>query len=302
MLCHAGSGRKGQTERYGRTDRIWPSAGRFSGAGGSVGRQRSGLRRAQCSRLLPILLLALPIPWLLQPRSASASEQPSSCITCHRNPDFLVTNKKLYDYFQQWQSSVHKQEGVSCEDCHGGDATSSDKNTAHGKGIGGAARASGVNFANIPTTCGECHSEILEGFRKSAHFEHLVAEAQEDQGPTCVTCHGSINVNVLNVTSVGASCARCHNEESDNHPENPEKATAILNKFLSIHRFYRYITVRAEPADARKFFRDMDKRLQHLSVTWHTFDLPEIRKETEQVLSLLRAKRDELRNKPSTGK
>ncbi len=248
------------------------------------------------------VLVVSSIVLLLSTAGALASQDPSSCVVCHRDPDLLVTNKKLYDYFKQWQSSVHQQEDVSCEDCHGGNAELSDKKAAHGEGIGGAAKSSGVNFKNIPKTCGECHDEILQGFRKSAHFEHVAAEEQGDQGPTCVTCHGSINVDVLDVTSIGKSCARCHNEESDNHPENPEKATAILNKFLSIHRFYRYITVRAEPAEAKAFFRDMDQRLEALTVTWHTFDLAKITEETEEVLSRLKAKRDELRKSRSESK
>jgi hypothetical protein len=143
---------------------------------------------------------------------------------------------------------------------------------------------------------------MLDGYRQSNHFEHLIAEAQQAQGPSCVTCHGSINVGILNVESVEDACARCHNQESDNHPENPQKATLILNRFLSIHRFYRYIAVRAEPEEARDFFQVIDARVHHLSVTWHTFDLPAIEEETKQVLALLKAKRDEIRQRRSQQK
>jgi hypothetical protein len=54
-----------------------------------------------------------------------------------------------------------------------------------------------------------------------------------------VTCHGSINSEVLNVNSVAVACARRHNEERDNRPNDPEKARAVLNRFLSIRRFHR---------------------------------------------------------------
>jgi len=93
------------------------------------------------------------------------------------------------------------------------------------------------------------------------------------------------------------SCERCHNEKSGNHPENPEKAQDILNRFLSIHRFYRYITVRAEPQEAKAFFGMIDPKMEELSVTWHTFDLEKIDKKTADVLALMKAKRDELRSR-----
>jgi formate-dependent nitrite reductase cytochrome c552 subunit len=205
-----------------------------------------------------------------------------------------VTNRKLYDYFERWTSSVHKQEDVTCVDCHGGNPEVSDKDAAHAGDLGGAPSSSAINFRNIPRTCGDCHDDIYEGFRKSSHFEHVVAKKQEDQGPTCVTCHGSINVSVLNVTTVEETCTRCHNEESDNHPENATEARALLNRFLSIHRYYRYITVRGDPVETREFFEKIDAQIHDLSVTWHTFDLSKIREETRSVLDSLKHKRQEV--------
>jgi len=226
-----------------------------------------------------------------------ASEE-NSCEACHANPDFMVTNKKLFEYFQEWSASVHKQEGVTCDDCHGGDPTASDARKAHGAGVKASDPASGIYYKNVPETCGSCHDEILSGFRKSNHFKHVEKKKKKDeQGPTCVTCHGSINSEVLNVNSVAAACARCHNKERDNHPENPEKAREALNRFLSIQRFYRYIGVRAEAQEAREFFREIDPQIGRLSVIWHTFDLKEIDQATGEVLAKMKAKRDEIRKR-----
>jgi hypothetical protein len=229
--------------------------------------------------------------------AASTADAPNSCVECHSNPDFLVTAKKLYDYFQEWDVSVHRQEDVSCEDCHGGNSDTRDKKRAHGAEVsGGLTVGSAVSFENIPSTCGECHDDIYEGFRKSNHFAHLRKKKQEKQGPNCVTCHGSINATVLNVNTVQKACERCHNEETGNHPELPAKASELLDRFLSIHRYYRYIGIRGDPVDTQAFFAVMDERLRDLSVLWHTFDLPAIDKETRFVLDLLKAKRAEVRN------
>jgi hypothetical protein len=267
----------------------------------STGRQRLGPCIAALPSSIP-LLLALLLPLALVDQAGHAAEKANTCEVCHKDPDLLVTNKPLYDYYQEWSMSVHRQESVTCDDCHGGDPRTSGKDAAHGDGLGASDPSSGIHYAKVAETCGGCHQEILEGYRKSQHFEQVAAAKEQELGPTCVTCHGAINSDVLDFTSVGAACARCHNAERDNFPEYPAEAEKILNKFHSIHRFYRYIGIRAEPAEAKDFFEDLDARLQHLTVTWHTFDLEKIRAETAEVLTLLKAKRDEIRSRKAQEK
>jgi nitrate/TMAO reductase-like tetraheme cytochrome c subunit len=226
-----------------------------------------------------------------------AAEVQDSCVDCHSDRDFLVTNKKLYTYFQEWQQSIHKQEEIACSDCHGGNPKLSDKEGAHGADIAESNQKSAVNFRNIPETCGECHDDFLQAYRQSPHFEHLIAEKQEEQGPNCVTCHGSINSTVLNVNTVQEACERCHNDESENHPEIPETAKTVLNKFLSIHRFYRYITVKGDPSESKEFFQNIGDRVYKLSVNWHAFDLDAVEESTGALLDLLKKKRDEVRKR-----
>jgi nitrate/TMAO reductase-like tetraheme cytochrome c subunit len=254
---------------------------------------RARSRRWRRGRLLlaggAALLVAVGAP-------AHAEETRDSCVDCHSDPGFLVTNKKLYDYFQQWEVSIHSQEGVTCDECHGGRPDRAEKEAAHAEGVGASDPLSGIHYTNVADTCGQCHDGILEGFRTSEHFAHI--EKKDDkQGPTCVTCHGSINVEVLNVNSVEAACERCHNEDSDNHPEMPARARDVLNRFLSINRFYRYIAIHAQPEEARTFFEAFDRRLDELSATWHTFDVERAEAETAEALGVLKEKRAELRRR-----
>ena len=241
------------------------------------------------------LVLMLAIGFIPQSNVSAGEAEKNTCIECHGAKTFLVRNKKLYDYFQQWETSIHSQESVSCDDCHGGNPRASEKKASHGAGVASTDKASGIYFTNVSETCGDCHDAILEGFKESEHFKHVVAEKQEAQGPTCVTCHGSINVEILNVSSVAESCVRCHNEESDNHPENPEKAEHLINRFLSISHYYRYLSHRIDPSESQAFFKAVDQKLSHLSITWHTFDLDAIEIETKEVLDQLKSKRDEIR-------
>jgi hypothetical protein len=224
------------------------------------------------------------------------------CVECHAKSEFLVTNKKLYDYHELWKASVHGTEGVSCADCHGGNREASDKAEAHAPGVGASDPTSGVYYGNVTQTCGACHEEILRGFKTSTHFDQIETEGKEKLGPTCVVCHGSVDVGVLDVNAVEASCARCHEGEGDDLPDEPARAGRILNRFLAVHRFYRYISIRIEPEEAQAFFADVDARHRALGVTWHTFDLDQIEQQTDELLAVLKAKRDELRAKSNDKK
>jgi ATP-dependent helicase YprA (DUF1998 family) len=74
----------------------------------------------------------------------------------------------------------------------------------------------------------------------------------------------------------------------------PGEARNLLNGFLSIHRYYRYIGVRGDPVETKKFFEKIDRELHTLSMTWHTFDLDEVREQTEALLASLKEKREEV--------
>ena len=225
------------------------------------------------------------------------AQSKESCINCHASSDFLVTNKKLYDYFQEWRASLHGQEGISCYDCHGGDAKSTDKEKAHGKAMMPNATASAVNFENVPKTCGSCHDDQLMAYKKSNHFEHLKRENMEKRGPNCVTCHGSLNSKKLNVNTVAEVCEQCHNTKSENHPEIPEKATALLNDYNTINGFRRFIRRRGNAVEMAPYLQQLDQDILKLSTTWHYFDLEKIEKQTQKLLVSTKEKRDALLKK-----
>ena len=239
--------------------------------------------------LLFALALTPGTPW------PAAAEAEDNCIACHRDAKLLVTNRKLYDYYRNWQRSIHAQESVSCADCHGGNPEAATREESH-RGVGGeSSTSSAVNFANVPVTCGGCHGDVEEAYRESAHFEHLMKAEDGKQGPNCVTCHDSMSTLTLDVTTVGQTCLHCHNDESGNHPEIPDEARMALGRFLSIERFRRYVVRRADSAETGLFLEGIDARRGDLSILWHTLDLERIDAETVGILDALREKRDEIR-------
>jgi len=226
---------------------------------------------------------------LAQAPAAFAEKAQDSCVACHSDEDFLVKNKKLYRYFNEWKLSVHKQEGVSCTDCHGGNPKASDAKGAH-------AQMEALSFDRVPATCGKCHTDTLEGYQQSPHFKQL-QKAGGMQGPNCVTCHSSISSVALNVSTVSQVCNQCHNEGTGFHAEIPRRAQNLLNHRYSINSFYRYISTKGEPAKTQAFLKEIDADLARLAVTWHTFDLNKVEEDTKAILARLQQKREEISKK-----
>ena len=87
-----------------------------------------------------------------------AASVENSCEACHKDQRFFVENKKLYNYYQDWLGSPHKQAGLSCHECHGGDSTTVIKADAHRDVYPPSDPRSRVHYRNQVATCGdECH-------------------------------------------------------------------------------------------------------------------------------------------------
>ncbi len=224
---------------------------------------------------------------------AAAPEAKDSCVACHSDEAFMVTNRKLYDYYQNWQLSVHADAGVTCTDCHGGNPKASSKAEAHSGTAGSAtSSASRINFRNVPKTCAGCHEGIYEGYKQSKHFAHLNAKGKSAQGPNCVTCHGSVNAGILHADTVRGVCSKCHNKKTKNHPEVPDRASTMLIRFLAVDRFTHYVTTRGESQEAQTFIKELAPRRAELSQVWHTFDLQQIDVKTRALLDQLKKERE----------
>ena len=223
-----------------------------------------------------------------------AGDSGDSCVECHSDPGFFVTNKKLYRYYQDWLQSPHRLEDVSCSDCHMGDPSKKTKEAAHRVKNGKSTLTSELGFKDIPETCSGCHDEIYQSFTKSRHFKQLSPSKNSPQGPNCVTCHGSMNIMAVNVASIRNICETCHNPKTKNQPEIPKTAEYLLNKFLAIHRFYRFIGLKGGPAVNKEFLARVNLEHRELSSLWHTFNLADIERKTFELLDKVQSKRKSL--------
>src|SRR5262245_14418399 len=101
-----------------------------------------------------VWILALLVILLPSAAKTAAAEVPKpqqsvgeNCVECHTKTTPNVVN--------DWKLSKHSGAGIGCEVCHGSDHTS----------------ASDAAKATVPTpeTCGQCHSDRLEQFKKGKH-------------------------------------------------------------------------------------------------------------------------------------
>jgi hypothetical protein len=176
-------------------------------------------------------------------RAGAAVDQ---CLTCHQAMD--SPEAKAY------QADIHRSRGVSCADCHGGDATSDDPDIAMSKAKGFI----GVpGKQDIPTVCGRCHgggdnaftrrfhlADEVSRFRASVHSEAL---ASSPNGPQCVSCHGVHNIAAVSDARSPASpgrvvgtCSGCHSNASYMRDFNPGLPVDQHEKYLTSVHGQRY--------------------------------------------------------------
>ncbi len=158
----------------------------------------------------------LPTPVAHTP---AATKTQDACVTCHTNQ-----TGKSADLVKDWTASVHADRNVTCVDCHGGNATKSDKAAAHDRVAGYV----GVpKIVDIPALCASCHARVetmrqydlpTDQWAKYQQSIHGIQLAKGDtQVATCATCHEThatkktddptAKVYPLNVPNL---CASCH--------------------------------------------------------------------------------------------
>ncbi|MEK7389300.1 MAG: hypothetical protein AAB036_06360 [Elusimicrobiota bacterium] len=208
-----------------------------------------------------------------------------SCLECHKDEKFRVQNKKIYDYFQEWQGSAHDLAGLSCTACHYGDPTKTAKDEAHAGMRPQSDPQSPFNFKNIPKTCGGCHAPLLDSFSKSRHYANLKADGF---GPNCITCHGSLSARVYATTIIQRACSNCHNQRTKNHPEVVAQAQEILGRLNHANgyrkglRFY-YKSIKRPEAMAK-----VDKAYTDVIQFWHEFDFKRLGPRSQELLTELK--------------
>jgi cytochrome b subunit of formate dehydrogenase len=200
-------------------------------------------------------------------KGSHIKDDDNSCLQCHTNADLWDPKDKVqYKFFialDGLKKDVHYQKGVSCVDCHGGDATILEPK-AH--------QASGdfrAKFSDIQKYCAHCHATEWTDLNKSVH-----ANAAPTDDPlrrtmlTCDKCHGPLDHRLLPVKDVKSPvhqynqvqvCGGCHNGAEQNNRLD-SYLQSVHGKAITEKGLTEIAPVCANCHGAHNIFRTNDER------------------------------------------
>ncbi len=202
-------------------------------------------------------------------------------IECHEDQ----LNKTTSSTYALWSISTHFLYGVTCDKCHGGNASAVSKEDAH---VGLSNES--IARANTPEMCGKCHSSQLDEFKTSKHFQILESTGENLPAPACITCHQAHSVHVLTASEIEDFCSNCHNNITGINPSVPKRAEAAL---FSVNELQVEISkAQSEIASANASGRDVTQAQEELDTAkailkntpsvWHRFNLTYFETEVQQ--------------------
>jgi cytochrome b subunit of formate dehydrogenase len=216
-------------------------------------------------------------PVLVSPTGTQIAAEANDCATCH-------TESALWDESQQrlfippevLEHDVHRQKGVVCSKCHGGDPTSTNFAVAHVglvpiselrsqcvtchhdqrlallKGVHAKAGEKDDRGRGLPLDCGKCHGTN----------SHAIFPAKDQRSPvflnnqvrTCGTCHPGdqktyemtvhgrgLNESGLTVTAV---CADCHGAHGIYYAADRRSTLHVSNVATTCSKCHQFIEER----------------------------------------------------------
>lgn len=222
---------------------------------------------------------------------ASKGFTENNCVTCHEK--LAPAPQRVHD-FEEWKQSIHARKGVTCEKCHGGDPGISDIQKAH-VGIQKPSRpASPLYFDKIPETCGKCHSQELNEFKKSYHYTEL---KRSGHGPNCTTCHGAMAVKILTPQQLDQTCSLCHLKK-----DASSEALITLNLAGTTLKIWeqelREAKSKGLAGEAEEnAFNTQKTAFKTLQVQWHSFNLKETINKSRAIIAVARQETQSIRLK-----
>lgn len=167
----------------------------------------------------PVLLATLVVAARAQ--RAEPQPQKNSCFTCHSALD-----GELGRPAQLIANDIHSKYGFSCVNCHGGDPSSDDMETAMNPKHGFIGR---MPRTRIPEMCARCHSDaaLIHQFKPQQRVDQLAQYKTSVHGKrlatgdlrvaTCIDCHGVHDIrevkdalSPVHPLRLPSTCSRCH--------------------------------------------------------------------------------------------
>ena len=172
---------------------------------------------------------------VLSATGARAAQPPNACITCHQTLGGIFSQP-----VSDWHGSIHQQNGITCDLCHGGNAAvvvgdvkklsgaqfSARQSAAMSKAHGFVGKPSGQALFDM---CAKCHPDTVSRYAASIMGKAYLGGKG---GPSCVKCHHAHN-NVI--PAVPKVCSQCHKDTTGFTQIDPMNVTdATITKLSKI--------------------------------------------------------------------
>ena len=210
--------------------------------------------------------------FMLSPWSIAKGEI-SACIQCHSSENM---GPEMHEIISQWKESWHARNNISCHDCHGGAPEDASMAMKHQRGFKGV-----PNEVEVPEFCGTCHIAIKENYLKSGHGRTMCETAE---GPNCVTCHGSHNIQQASMDIINEQlCSHCHTYERAS--EMKQALFTVENKLSSIGRDLNQLKILGINVDKQEriFFRTHSE----FRALFHSIDVDAVRAKSSDYTKML---------------
>jgi signal transduction histidine kinase len=153
----------------------------------------------------------------------------NGCLECHNN-----LQGRMGEIAKSFAVSIHAAVGLSCDACHGGNASAVERDQAKAPGTGYHPSPA---FAEIPELCGSCHSaaKYMKHFNPTLRIDQVSEYLTSVHGQrsfkgdtkvaTCTSCHATHDIrrtsdpqSPANRSNVAATCGRCHSDTNRMRP------------------------------------------------------------------------------------
>ncbi|HEY9246422.1 MAG TPA: cytochrome c3 family protein [Candidatus Methanoperedens sp.] len=194
--------------------------------------------------------------------------------------------------YEDWSKSIHFLYGVTCDKCHGGNASAVTKEETHTDFTNGTFSNGSIARANTPEICGKCHSLQLAEFKMSKHYHILTSAGEKRNAPACITCHQAHSIHVLAASEIVNFCGNCHNNKTGINPSVPKRAEAALNSVyeLRVEISKAQSDIRSANASGRDVIEAQEEVntaktiLKDTASVWHRFNLTYFETDVQQGL------------------
>jgi len=221
-------------------------------------------------------LLALLFILLVPYASIAASQPEIVCIQCHS-----TMPGKIGEPVKLWRGSIHAENGIACNACHGGDPADAANAMNPARGFLGAPKETA-----IPAFCGRCHVGVLTDYLASAH-----GRALGKGGPTCVTCHGNHHVLKASLQLINEkTCTQCHTFERAQKIKSAMRETETMIVAIDA----RINAYKAAGTDTDKLEKGLFAVRNRFHTLFHNVDVEMVKKESSQIQDELKKIQDVL--------